>query len=312
MSYIYFPKLWGFKVPIDNVAFKIFELPVYWYGIIIALAFVVAATLAMRDSEKFGIEPDTIIDVVLFAAPSAIIGARLYYVIFNWGEFNGNIKSIVNIRTGGLAVYGGIIAAVLVAYIFCKVKGVNLLKLLDLCAPFIVLAQAIGRLGNFINQEAFGTNTDLPWGMTSETIKAQLEIMQRNGMNINPDLPVHPTFLYEMLWNIGVFLFLMWFRKRRKLSGEVFMMYIILYGLGRAGIEGLRTDSLMLGNFRVSQILSIALVVFSSILFFVRRSRNKDNSEEVEEMSEHTSILKEVKEDVGNNENIDITSNNNE
>lgn len=295
VNHVQFPNLGGLEITIDNVAFKIFGLPVYWYGIIISLGFIVAVVLAMRDSKNFGIEPDNVIDLVLFAAPLSIIGARLYYVIFNWSEFQGDILAIINIRTGGLAIYGGIITAVLVTYFFSKAKKIDVLKLLDMGSPYLILAQAIGRWGNFINQEAFGVNTNLPWGMTSETIKAQLSIMRDSGMNINPELPVHPTFLYESLWNLGVFLFLMWFRKHKKLRGEVFLGYVILYGAGRTWIEGLRTDSLMLGPFRISQVLSVIFTVVCTIVFLVRRRKNSQSQEEMGQISEYNAILMEVK-----------------
>lgn len=308
VNHVQFPNMGGLEFTIDNVAFRLFGLPVYWYGIIISLAFIVAVVLAMRDSKNFGIDPDDIIDLVIIAAPLSIIGARLYYVIFNWSEFQGNIKSIINIRTGGLAIYGGIITAVLVTYFFSKVNKIDVLKLLDLGSPYLILAQAIGRWGNFTNQEAFGVNTNLPWGMTSETIKTQLDILKASGMNVNPDLPVHPTFLYESLWNLGVFLLLMSFRKYKKLRGEVFCGYVILYGIGRAWIEGLRTDSLMLGPLRVSQVLSVILAVVFIIVFFIRRRRNTMAQEEMGQVSEYSAILKEVRGETDNDKTADMKS----
>lgn len=306
VNHVQFPNMGGLEFTIDNVAFKIFGWPVYWYGIIISLAFIVAVVLGMRDSKNFGIEPDDIIDLVIVAAPLSIIGARLYYVIFNWSEFQGDIKSIVNIRTGGLAIYGGVITAVLVTYVFSKIKKIDVLKLLDMGSPYLVLAQAIGRWGNFTNQEAFGVNTNLPWGMTSETIKTQLEILRNSGVNVNPDLPVHPTFLYESLWNLGVFLLLMRFRKHKKLRGEVFCGYVILYGIGRAWIEGLRTDSLMLGPFRVSQVLSVILAVVFIVVFLIRRRRNTLAQEEMGQVSEYSAILKEVRGETDSDKTADI------
>ncbi len=297
MGYIEFPKL-GFRIPISREACKLFGLPVYWYGIIISAGFFLAVLFAMRNSKKAGIKQDDIIDLVLFAAPVGIIGARLFYVIFNWGEFNGDFLKIINIRTGGLALYGGLISAVLVAVIFSKVRKINPLHYLDFCIPYFVFAQAIGRWGNFTNQEAFGGNTNLPWGMTGDEIKEYLQQLSNLNYGVDPNIPVHPTFLYESLWNIGVFLLLIWFSKRKKLNGEVFCLYMIGYGAGRFWIEGLRLDSLWLGNFRISQLLSVMFIVVFGLIFVIRRLRDKGqglNSENIEE-SEYSALIDQLKE----------------
>lgn len=271
MNYVRFPNLWDLKIPVNRVAFEIFGIEVLWYGIIISIAFVTAVFLGMRNRERFGIKEEQILDIVLLGAPSGIIGARLFYVIFNWDEFGGDILKIINIRTGGLAIYGGLIGAVLSSYIYCKIKKVDFLNLLDLGGPYFLLAQAIGRWGNFTNNEAFGTNTNLPWGMTSEIIKRRIELSGIPGMD--PDLPVHPTFLYESLWSFAAFLFLMWYRKKYKVKGELFFLYMILYGAGRFWIEGLRIDSLYIGPFRVSQLLAISFVVGFGVIFIIRRKK---------------------------------------
>lgn len=291
MSVVEFPGLWGLKFTINRVAFKIpgTDIEIFWYGIIIAAAFLLSVLLAVRDSRKFGLKPDNIIDLVLFAAPVAIVFARIYYVIFSWENFKDDISQIFNTRQGGLAIYGGIIGALLVACIFARKKKIGILKLFDFCVPYIVLAQGIGRWGNFVNQEAFGTNTRLPWGMTSDTIKQNLlENMDRLrslGINVDPNMPVHPTFLYESIWNLAVFFFLMFYRKRNKLEGEVFFLYMILYGAGRFWIEGLRTDSLMLGNLRISQLLAAIFAVLLSIIFYLRRKRAAEACENAREES---------------------------
>ncbi|HHV29591.1 MAG TPA: prolipoprotein diacylglyceryl transferase [Clostridium sp.] len=272
VNIVKFPKL-GWEFVIDRVAFNIFGIPVYWYGIIIALAFFLAVVLGLRNSEKFGIKSDDTIDLVLWAAPIAIICARLYYVVFNWHEFGGDIKKIINIRTGGLAIYGGLIGAVITAYIFARVKNIDFLSLADLGAPYFVLAQAIGRWGNFVNQEAFGANTNLPWGMYSEAVERYLTDL--GDSSLNPLMPVHPTFLYESLWNLGVFFFLIWYRKRYRVRGELFSFYMLLYGIGRAWIEGLRTDSLYIGAFRVSQLLAIAFSVAFAVIIAIRHRTSK-------------------------------------
>jgi phosphatidylglycerol---prolipoprotein diacylglyceryl transferase len=302
MNIIEFPGLWGLKLDINPIAFHVGKFNVYWYGIIIAVGMLIAVLLAMKHSEKYGIPQERMIDLVLFAAPVAIIFARLYFVIFKWSDFNGDIRKIVNIRQGGLAIYGGVIGAFLVAYFFARYNKIGVLKLLDFGVPYLVLAQAIGRWGNFVNQEAYGVNTTLPWGMTSQKISNDLVNLQAQGMSVFPDLPVHPTFLYESLWDLCIFFFLIWFRKRRKVQGEVFFLYMVLYGVGRAFIEGLRTDSLMLGNVRISQLLSILFAVTFAVLFYVRRKKNSEGIIEnstLAETSEYGEVLKQLSEDEG-------------
>ena len=298
-----FPELgWSFDVP--RVAFSLFGNPIYWYGIIIAAAFLVCVLWAMKDSRKYDLIPDTIIDLMLFAAPAAIICARLYFVAFSWSEYASNPIDILNLRKGGLAVYGGIIGAIITAYFVARYKKIPTMKLFDFAIPYVALGQAIGRWGNFFNQEAFGTNTSLPWGMTSPTITSYLtnradSIQETVGITVNPELPVHPTFLYECIWNLAIFAFLMWMRKRKKFSGEIFCLYFITYSIGRAFIEGLRTDSLMLGNLRVSQFLSIILIIVFSILVVVLRNRAKNAVyEEVESgQSAYANVLKYMEEE---------------
>ncbi|NSW90724.1 MAG: prolipoprotein diacylglyceryl transferase [Firmicutes bacterium] len=301
MSIIEFPGLWGLRIPVSREAFYIFGKPIYWYGIIIAFGFLLAVLLAIKHSSKYGIEPDNIIDLVLYLTPAGIIGARLYYVAFSWDEFKGNFLDIINIRKGGLAIYGGIIAGLIVAFIFAKVKKINILKLFDFGIPYLPMAQAIGRWGNFVNQEAYGVNTSLPWGMTSDSIRNELTInaqkLAQMGIYVDPSKPVHPTFLYESLWDLGVFLILIWYRKHKKINGEVFFLYMILYGIGRAWIEGLRTDSLMMGNQRISQVLSLVFAITFAVVLFIRRKKTALTGEdEVVELgtSSYGEILKEL------------------
>jgi len=273
MNLVEFPGLWGMKFTISRVAFEVFGIPIYWYGIIIASGFLLAVLLGMKNSKLAGLEPDSVLDLVLFGAPVAIVFARLFYVVFTWELFKDNLIDIVNTRKGGLAIYGGIIGALIVAYFYSKNKKVGFFSLMDFAAPYIIMAQGIGRWGNFINQEAFGYATSLPWRMNSAIVNAELLAANRSI-----DLSVfgaHPTFLYESLWNFAVFFFLIWFRKRKKLDGEVFFLYMLLYGAGRFFIEGLRTDSLMLGTFRISQLLAAVFVVASTILIIYRRKMIK-------------------------------------
>ena len=239
----------------DPVAFTILGRDIRWYGILIAGAVLIGALLAMRESKRRGLNEELLIDFLLFAIPTAIVGARLYYVIFSWDYYSNNPGQILNIMGGGLAIHGAIIAGVIVAIIFTKVKKISLWKLLDIVAPSLVLGQAIGRWGNYANQEAHGGPTDLPWGIMIDGVK------------------VHPTFLYESIFNIMIFIFLMWYRKKSKIDGEIFLLYFSLYSLGRFFIEGLRTDSLMLGSVRVAQLISVLVIIICVIILYNRRKK---------------------------------------
>lgn len=300
MNLVEFPGL-GLKFAVNRVAFEVFGISIYWYGIIIAAAFLAAVLLGLRDCKKFGIDPDTILDCVLIAAPTAIVCARLYYVAFSWDMFKDDLLSIFNTRLGGLAIYGGIIGAFLAAYIYARVKKINILNLFDFTAPFIVLGQAIGRWGNFVNQEAFGTQTTLPWRMTSDTVREYLASVSVPAADMVSKVGVHPTFLYESLVDIAIFFLLMWFRHKKKANGEVFFMYMMLYGIGRACIEGLRTDSLMLGigSIRVSQLLAVLFVIAFAVMFAIVRKNYIDKTEEGEVeagSSSYGTVLTKLKE----------------
>jgi len=238
----------------DPVAFQVFGFEVRWYGLLIAISVLIGTFLALNEAKRKGIKEESIIDLLLFAVPGAIIGARLYYVIFMWDYYSKNPGQILNLRGGGLAIHGVIIGGALVAYIFTKVKKMNFFTVADIMAPSLILGQAIGRWGNFANQEAHGGPTDLPWGIIVDGVK------------------VHPTFLYESIWNFLVFGFLLWYRRNKaKAEGEVFAMYLVLYSVARFFIEGLRTDSLMLGPIRVAQLISLIIIV--SGIAFIRIKR---------------------------------------
>jgi len=275
MDYISFPKL-GIRLEWDNIAFNLFGRDVYWYGIIIAFGFALAVFTALCLAKKYGMKSDTVIDIVLIAAPAAIICARLYYVAFEWEYYSKHPGDILKIWNGGLAIYGGIIAAVLVAVVYCKVKKENFWLFADFGGIGLTIGQCIGRWGNFFNQEAFGTNTNLPWGMYGNKIRSELLSLDIPGIKVDYNLPVHPTFLYESLWNLLFVIFALKFFDKRKFDGHVFLCYLIYYGIGRFFIESLRTDSLYVGIFRVSQLVAVGCVVLGCALM-IYKLRSKDS-----------------------------------
>lgn len=233
----------------DRVAFSIFGIDIMWYGILITLGVILGYVVAVKLAKLENISENTILDILVWALPLAIVGARAYYVIFEWDYYSKNLGEIIDIRGGGLAIYGGIIAAVITCYFICKKKNLKFLKLLDIFMPAIALGQAIGRWGNFINKEAYGTPTNLPWAITIDGVK------------------VHPTFLYESLGDFIIFLILVYiFKNKKKFDGQITSLYMILYGILRFFVEGLRTDSLYIGALRVSQLVSIAIVIAGIIL----------------------------------------------
>lgn len=268
MEILRFPGL-GWEIPISRVAVSIGSLEIYWYGVIIAVGFGLGLWVYLSHNRSCGIHPDEGLDIILWSMLGAIVGARAYYVAFQWDHYKDNLKEIFNLRGGGLAIYGGIIGALIVAFIVCRSKKLPMLPVADAAFPGVMLGQAIGRWGNFFNMEAFGTNTTLPWGMTSDTISNYLSRHQAallaQGVVVDPAMPVHPTFLYESLWNlIGVAVLLLWLFPRRSYDGQIMLGYTAWYGLGRFFVEGLRTDSLMWGSVRVSQALGGALFIVAA------------------------------------------------
>lgn len=268
MEILRFPGL-GWEIPISRVAVSIGSLEIYWYGVIIAVGFGLGLWVYLSHNRSCGIHPDEGLDIILWSMLGAIVGARAYYVAFQWDHYKDNLKEIFNLRGGGLAIYGGIIGALIVAFIVCRSKKLPMLPVADAAFPGVMLGQAIGRWGNFFNMEAFGTNTTLPWGMTSDTISNYLSRHQAallaQGVVVDPAMPVHPTFLYESLWNlIGVAILLLWLFPRRSYDGQITLGYMAWYGLGRFFVEGLRTDSLMWGSVRVSQALGGVLFIVAA------------------------------------------------
>lgn len=273
-THVYFEGL-GIDFNLPSIAFSIFGYDIHWYGIIIAFGFMLAVLYGGRMAYKWKMSLDGMVDVLLWGTILGIICARAYYVIFEWSYYKEHLAEIPQIWNGGIAIYGGIIGALIGAAIGCKTGKINFPNLLDLGALGLLIGQGIGRWGNFFNQEAFGINTTTsPFRMWSEKIQndliASADTLTAKGIEFDPSLPVHPTFLYESVWCIlGFFILNYIVHKHRLFKGEIFMLYGIWYGLERAVVEGLRTDSLYIGSttLRVSQLLSIIIVAVFTAAF---------------------------------------------
>lgn len=282
---ISFPKL-NIEFPVYSTAFTIFGFEIKWYGILIMLGLLFAVIYCFKRMKSFGIDDDRATNVVFAGFIGAVICARLYYVIMSWDNFKNDLPSIFMVRQGGLAIYGGIIGAVGVGFVAAKICKVRFAPLMDLVGMGFLIGQAFGRWGNFFNHECYGCNTTLPWGMTSPRIQAELaaeaiSISDMTGVTVNPLQPVHPCFLYESLWCIIGFVLLHIYSKHRKFDGELFLMYMGWYGFGRMIIEGLRTDSLMIGHLRVSQLVAGLCLVISIVLMIYMRNKIRVNGEYV-------------------------------
>ncbi len=275
MNLVEFPGL-GLSFEINNVAFTIFGVPIYWYGVFIGVGMLLAVLFAFKNATRFGVDSDRMIDVITVGLICAIVGGRLYYVAFSDLEYK-TFFDFINLRAGGIAIYGGIIGGFLGAGITCKIRKVPVLPLFDLAGMGFLIGQALGRWGNFFNQEAFGTNTTLPWGMISPATTNYLQWNQAalaaDGIMVDPFAPVHPTFLYESLWCILGFVLLALYKNRRKFNGEIILLYVMWYGLGRAFIEGLRTDSLMISGIgmRASQLLAATSALVALLVWVMAR-----------------------------------------
>lgn len=255
---INFEKL-GLSFTLNRTAFSLFGIDIYWYGIIIATGLIAAFIYGSYASEKEGIDQNDYLNLFIITVPFAIIGARLYYCIFSFNDYKDNLLDIFNLRNGGLAIYGGVIASAIVIFVYCKIKKIKYTKILDVLSVGLLIGQAIGRWGNFVNGEAFGTQTTNFLAMT----------IINNGRIIAEN--VHPTFLYESLWNFAGIVVLLLYKKKKVFSGELFFLYMVWYGLGRMFIEGLRADSLYIGCFRVSQLLSAVILIIG--VFLIIRGR---------------------------------------
>lgn len=277
-----FPHL-GISIGTLPKGITIGSFTIAYYGVIIALGMVGGVLLARWQAKRTNQDPELYLDYSMIGIVCAVIGARLYYVVFSWDSYKDNLLQIFNIRGGGLAIYGGVIAAVITAILFCRRKKYSFALFADTAIPGLLLGQVMGRYGNFMNREAFGEYTDSLFAM-------QLQVSQVNGASITETMrnhmttvdginyiQVHPTFFYESTWNIFLLIFVLWYTKRKKFDGELFLIYLVGYGIGRTWIEGLRTDQLQLGTsgIAVSQVLSLLLVAGGTIcwIYKIRKIR---------------------------------------
>lgn len=262
-------------------SFEVFGISIAYYGVIIAIGMLAGILMATYEAKRTGQNPDDYFDLAVVAIICSVIGARTYYVVFSWDSYKNDLLSIFNLRQGGLAIYGGVIAAIITTVIFARVKRLSFPKLADTAGLGLILGQIIGRWGNFFNREAFGDYTDgllamqLPVSSvrgTEITEKLAEHIMEVDGISY---IQVHPTFLYESLWNLGVLVILLLIRRYKKFEGEVFLLYLLGYGMGRFWIEGLRTDQLLIPStdIAVSQVLAAVLVIVSVVMLILLRKK---------------------------------------
>ena len=277
---INFPNL---GIYLENVGktINVFGFGIAYYGIIIALGVTAGIAMAAILAKKTGQDPDTYYDLATYAVILSVMGARLYYVIFSWDYYKNNLLSIFNLRQGGLAIYGGVIAAIITTYVFAKRKKISFGLLVDTAGPGLILGQIIGRWGNFFNREAFGRYTDNIFAMQlpidavrkADITEQMLEMAETiDGISY---IQVHPTFFYESFWNLCILILMLLWIKRKKFNGEVFLIYLLGYGVGRFWIEGLRTDQLIISGIGLpaSQVLAVIMAVFAAVAIFMGRTR---------------------------------------
>ncbi|VXC19116.1 prelipoprotein diacylglycerol transferase [Bacillus sp. 349Y] len=268
--------------PIDPIAFELGPISVHWYGVIIGLGIALGMYMVIRESKRQGLHPDTFIDLLVWAIPIAIISARIYYVAFEWNNYYADHpEDIIKIWNGGIAIHGALIGSVLTTIVFAKVRGLSFWKLTDIAAPSLIVGQAIGRWGNFINQEAHGREVSRQFLENLHLPRFIIDQMYIDGTYY------HPTFLYESLWNVVVLILLLIIRRKVKSlrRGELFLTYVIGYSIGRFFVEGMRTDSLMLGDFRFAQVISVALIVAAIVTMIYRRKTGLANHYYEEKMN---------------------------
>lgn len=279
INHVQFPAL-GLEFTLNRVAFSLGGLDVYWYGIILALGLLAGMAFAFHYAVDFGIDSDRLVDVMVIGTVCGVACARIYYVAFAPFKYN-SLWEMIDLRDGGIAIYGAVIGAFLFGGLACLWRKIPLMPTFDIVAIGFLAGQGIGRWGNFMNQEAFGTNTTLPWGMISESTKNYLTNWQvalaAEGVTVDPSLPVHPTFLYESIWCLLGFVLLWRYVKKRRFDGEIALLYVVWYGAERFVVEGLRTDSLMLPGIglRVSQVLALVSVAAALVALFVLRRKHQ-------------------------------------
>lgn len=261
MNQISFPQL-HISLNINPVAFHLGPKPIYWYALIILTGFLAGLFFVLRTSEKYSVKKDHIWDIAIYGLIFGVIGARIYYVLFDLDSIRGDFWAIFRTWEGGLAIYGGLIGAALSTFIYCRIKKLNVLRVFDVCAPGLFIGQAIGRFGNFINAEVYGRETSLPW-----------------GMSINGAPAVHPLFLYESLWNILGLVLLLAFRKKQTSNGQIFFAYLGWYSLGRLFLEGMRQPQYILylipNVLGISQVVAFLLAVSSAVAFIIATKNHK-------------------------------------
>lgn len=292
INHVQFPGL-GIDLTVDRIAFSIGSLNVYWYGICIAAGLALALVFAFARCRDFGIDDDRFIDVVMLATVFAIVGARAYYVIFAPFKYE-SLWDMINLRDGGIAIYGSVIGAAVSGYFLCKWRKIPVLPAFDITAIGFLIGQALGRWGNFFNQEAFGINSSGLLRMYSEGTHDYLSAVQQtlaaSGVIVNPASPVHPTFLYESLWCLLGFVLLALYVRHRKFNGEIALLYVMWYGVERAFVEGLRTDALStIFGLRISQVIAAVSVLAAGVLWLVLRKKYKN----IPLMVNYTAIVKE-------------------
>lgn len=249
-------------MPIPNpVAFRLFGIDVMWYGILMTLGIVIAAVIVYFRAPKHELASDRILDFLIICIPAGIIGARFYFVIFNWEQYSGDFLKMINTRLGGMAIHGALIFGLGAAALLCLRWKIKPLNLMDLAAPALALAQSIGRWGNYFNSEAHGGPTDLPWAVTV------------GGQTY------HPTFLYESIWCFILFFVLLYIDNHRKFQGQVFLLYGILYSVERFFVEALRTDSLMLGPLKQAQVISLCIIIVFVVAYIILHKHWNKNRE---------------------------------
>ena len=277
---IRFPHL-GIYLPNVGKTISVFGFDIAYYGITIAIAMIVGISIALHEAKRTGQNQDTYLDLLMLTMLTSVVGARIYYVIFSWDNYKDNLGEILNIRNGGLAIYGGIIAGVITVFIYSKITKMKFLQIADTVCMGLAAGQIIGRWGNFFNRGEYTNNLlamQLPVSAVREneiTSAMWNHVVTIGGVEY---IQVHPTFLYEGLWNLMVLLFLFWFRKRKKFEGELFFCYLAGYGVGRFWIESLRTDQLLLPGIHVpvSQMLSAVLVIVSLSVIICKRTKNRE------------------------------------